>query len=1268
MEQTRDTVFISYSHNDKSWLRRLLICLSPYIRLDRLNVWADPYIKVGGRWHREIDDALEKTKIGVLLMTPDFLDSDFIMSEEVPRLLELEAAGKLTLVLIPISASSYQPTGLGDFQWIYPPSTPLDGLRRQKRNKAFVNIVNELVEIADSGVAQKLEREPDRPVTSEVVRTVKPKRGTSLGLLYGVEPQRPNYQPRPEELNRIVQSLLDTESASVGIADNSHKIGVHGMGGIGKTVLAIATANEEEIRRNFQDGVYWVSLGQHPDIPRIQTQLAKELGLENTEAEDSLSGLIALQKGFRSKNVLLILDDVWQIEHAKHFDALSPESRTLITTRDDEILTALGAHTVSLGVLTESQALTLLAEWSAQAQTSLPEISKTIASSCGYIPLALSLAGAQVQDGSSWEDVLEALQDGDLEFLDHPYGSVFKTLSLSVFALSHEEAARYLELAIFPEDTKVPLATVCRYLNFTSDLKDRECRKLIRHFQHKGLLYLDEDASTIGFHDLQRDFLRLSSDDLETLNNQFLNAFRVLLPESSAWHALPKDEPYLWSYLTYHLWEAGQMDELQQLLFSYDWLQNKLINTNTNSLITDFQYLTDVDETRLLRDALRISSHVLVKNPKQLPSQLTGRLNENLSERFRHLLEEVKAKGDRPWLRLRFPSLEQPGGQLIRKFEGHTGSVTSVAVTPDGQCAISASRDSTLKVWNLDTGEIIQTLNGHESFVKGILMPGSCQQNVTSVAVTPDGQRIISASSDSSRSPSDGTLKIWDLSTGETLNTLHGHETGVTKVVVTPDGQHAVSASYDRTLKVWDLATGKTLQTLHGHEGPVTGVAITPDGQRAVSTSFDKTLKVWDLATGEALKTLHGHTQKVVGVAVTPDGQHAVSASYDCTLKFWDLATGKTLQTLHGHEGQVTGVAVTPDGQRAVSTSFDKTLKVWDLVSGKHLQTLRGHDSLVAEVVLTPDGKRAVSASYDHDLRAWELSTVATIQIRPRHRKWVCGAAVTPDGRYTVSASADKTLKVWDLATGETLQTLHGHTSGVFGVAIHPDGQHAVSASHDKTLKVWDLATGETLQTLRGHTENVWGVAIYPDGRYTVSASSDKTLKVWDLTTGENLQTLHGHTDAVFGVAITPDGRHAVSASHDKTLKVWDLATGETLQTLHGHEGPVTSVAVTPAGKRAVSSSYDRTVRIWDFATGELIKTLHGHDNLVWQVAVTPDGKRAVSASADKTLRVWNLDTGELITSITVDASVRSCSVAPDGVTIVAWDGLCRMHILGFEE
>ncbi|MFN6541016.1 MAG: hypothetical protein RM021_032375 [Nostoc sp. EkiNYC01] len=360
----------------------------------------------------------------------------------------------------------------------------------------------------------------------------------------------------------------------------------------------------------------------------------------------------------------------------------------------------------------------------------------------------------------------------------------------------------------------------------------------------------------------------------------------------------------------YNLVNSGNLEKYYQTLTDFEFLTAKINHPElgVQALIEDYDLIDDtealnnpkkVKSLKLIQGALRLSAHILVTDKQQLASQLRGRLlHQKTSEEIQALLTQIKQKITTPWLCPLTPSLTPPGGRLLRTLTGHTDLVKAVAVTPNGQQVISASDDKTLKVWNLATGESLFTLKGHSYWVNA-------------VAVTPNGQQVISASRDN-------TLKVWNLATGESLFTLTGHSDWVNAVAVTPNGQQVISASFDKTLKVWNLATGEELFTLTSHRDWVNAVVVTPNGQQMISASRDNTLKVWNLATGEELFTLTGHSEWVNAVAVTPNGQKMISASRDNTLKVWNLETREVIATFIG-DSPISCCAVAPNGMTIVA-------------------------------------------------------------------------------------------------------------------------------------------------------------------------------------------------------------------------------------------------------------------------------------------------------------------------------------------------------------
>ena len=249
----RDLVFISYSHSDKVWLDRLLIFLKPYTR-QNLKIWADPYIKVGDKWRRNISEALSQTYVAVLLVSPEFIDSEFIFQDELPPLLTGADGKVIILVAIPISAADYKASGLSEFQFAHPPNEPLDKMRTPRRNAALVEIVKKIVAAAQS--ITPYGASPPSPAPHRV--SIAPVAATGqVAVLHGVPGQRPNYLRRQEYLDQLKEKVLGRSDQAIGItgvASQGERVGLHGMGGIGKMVLAIDLVNDDEVRRAFLMG------------------------------------------------------------------------------------------------------------------------------------------------------------------------------------------------------------------------------------------------------------------------------------------------------------------------------------------------------------------------------------------------------------------------------------------------------------------------------------------------------------------------------------------------------------------------------------------------------------------------------------------------------------------------------------------------------------------------------------------------------------------------------------------------------------------------------------------------------------------------------------------------------------------------------------------------------------------------------------------------------------------------------------------------------
>lgn len=341
------------------------------------------------------------------------------------------------------------------------------------------------------------------------------------------------------------------------------------------------------------------------------------------------------------------------------------------------------------------------------------------------------------------------------------------------------------------------------------------------------------------------------------------------------------------------------------------------------------------------------------------------------------------------------------------------------------------------------------TLTGHRS-------------PVTALAFHPKFSSLASASEDS-------TIKIWDYETGEFEITLKGHTKVVCDVDYDSRGNYLVSCSSDLTVKLWDSSNHyRCTKTLYDHDHSVSSCRFLPGDTHVVSASRDQTIKIWEVATSFCVKTLRGHTEWVRGVWPWTHGKLLVSASNDQTSRIWDLTTGETKLELRGHEHVVEVAVFTPDTANAairemagipipapqdsrskdhlpsfvVTGSRDKTIRIWDCSSGQCLKTLVGHDNWIRSIVFHPNGRHLLSCSDDKTIRAWDLRTGRCVKVVDAHDHFVTSMAW---GR--ASAGGDAPTTNADSA---------GHLNG----GQHPHKPQRVvsvlaTGSVDQSIKIW---------------------------------------------------------------------------------------------------------------------------------------------------------------------------------------------------------------------
>ncbi|GAB4443278.1 MAG: hypothetical protein OHK0035_36470 [Cyanobacteria bacterium J069] len=314
------------------------------------------------------------------------------------------------------------------------------------------------------------------------------------------------------------------------------------------------------------------------------------------------------------------------------------------------------------------------------------------------------------------------------------------------------------------------------------------------------------------------------------------------------------------------------------------------------------------------------------------------------------------------------PSLHPPlpTWHCTRTLAAHVGPITTIATSPDGLWIASGSTDKSVKLWSLETGDLLHTLGSGGFFGNGH------GDRLSALAFTHDSIELLSASDD-------GTLKQWDLATQTLMRTIDGHDWLVSAIATSQRMPIFASGGGDGRINVWNLETGEQTASLGKHRDRISALLLSPDGHTLISASYDKTIRLWNLRTDALIATLRAHTDRITSLAITPDWQSLVSAGADKTLRFWDLNRMVQTRPVVAHKDTITTLALSPSATLLASGSDDNTIKLWPLTRHPEIGLTVAHRPTalrgawaIAALAFSPNGKALVSGGADEVVRVWE--------------------------------------------------------------------------------------------------------------------------------------------------------------------------------------------------------------------------------------------------------------------------------------------------------
>jgi WD40 repeat protein len=528
------------------------------------------------------------------------------------------------------------------------------------------------------------------------------------------------------------------------------------------------------------------------------------------------------------------------------------------------------------------------------------------------------------------------------------------------------------------------------------------------------------------------------------------------------------------------------------------------------------------------------------------------------------------------------------------------GRLQDAAFSPDGKLVATAPFvNSTIKVWNVDSGRMVRELP---------------QDLVDQLAFSPDGRLLLTAEQDKGAS-------LWRVANGgRMMSFADDAQTAFSFAGFSPDGRLFATAGEDGFVRVRDLG-GEIVATLR-HQGPVLDVAFSPDGSRIATSSADGTARVWDADTGEPVSTFNGHGAAVDAVDFSPDGSLVASGGDDGRGFLWDPDSGAEVAKLVGHQALVGDIDFSPDGGRVVTASADGTARIWSASpTGGAFEPGADVPASTSASEFSDDGARALLVNFSRItvLDTQTLEKLSTVELSGGETAL---PALSADGRLVVTTTDDGAdPQIRNTTDGSVVADLAADSATAADFST--DCSEVAIGGRFGTAGIYNTSTGERLRSFVGHNDRleIESIDISPDTSLVATTSLDRSARVWNARSGEQLIEVTAFTrpgpmippGEATSANFSPNSEEFVTSSlYENDAHVWDASTGDRIATLEGETNSLVDARFSPSGRFLLTGSFDGRARLWEGDSGRLLSLVTDFPGSGDRVGFTPDEREVL--------------------------------------------------------